>query len=88
MVRTCRECPNVLYDRSMMAELTFTEKRGWVTSPYVSVQAVRRGNGGKVFAKPFQLEVDSKLHFLCVDSDSVVMVKVVQVARVILSRPT
>ena len=82
------ECPKVLYDRAMVAELTFTEKKAWLGSSYIMAQAVNREGGRKMFTQPFQLEMDSKLQFLCVDSEGAVTLKLAQVARVVLSRPT
>lgn len=85
-----RRCPDVLYDRSMVAELSFTERKGGVVfgNPCVEVQGVRRRDGGKMFATPFRLGVENTLEFLCVDSETTVSVKLVKVARVVLSKPT
>ena len=84
-LKSCREIP---YNRSNVAEMTFTERQGGyvIGKTCIEVQAKKRG-GGKLFERPFQLPVDSTLEFLCGGGDAPVRVKLVNLSRVTLSKP-
>ena len=83
-----KSCGKIPYNRSNVAELTFTERQGGyvIGKACVEVQAKKRG-GRKLFERPFQLSVDSTLEFLCEEGDGPVKVKLASLSRVTLSKP-
>lgn len=63
-----------MYERSTIAELTFTEYKGGMLfggSAHVEVQALTRTGKTKMFTQPIKLEHGTEVEFICADSDQI-----------------
>ena len=82
-----RKCPGVPYDRYSTSDIRFSIGKTSMVfgSSVVNAQTHRRDGGA---TSSYQLDTNSELEFQCVEGDSPTLVKLTDIKRILLSRPT